>query len=353
MQNQNAKQSRWLLALAAAAAAIALAACGGGGDGSASTSSSSGSTTPSAGAPTGASSTTPTTPTTVTGTLPSPQYANTSAQLASLNLLNQYRTQCGFPALQENTVLDTAAQNHAKYEGLNGALSDDEVAGSAGFTGVTYLDRAVAVGFPSSAKGWGVGAGFATLTSGFTPAQAGQQFVYSLIAGVYHSGAVMYPVNTVGIGEFETQTNSNGTAFTNAWGSMSLLSTQTQPISNGPITFPCQGVSGVPYKSVGETPTAPNVSGSGWGTPVVVMGNPTDAIVLQSGTMTDGSGNVINLQLLTSANDTNKIVQPYEAVAYPAAALLPNTQYAVSLTGTVNGVAFSRSFTFTTGNIVG
>lgn len=345
---KNKKQKIGLSAIALVSA-LALSACGGGGDGGGST----GSTNNNSGSPGGGSSSGGSTPVAVPGTVASPQYPASSAQLAVLNTLNQYRTQCGFPALQQNTVLDQAATAHAKYEGLNNALSDNEVSGNAGFTGVTYLDRAVAAGFPSAAKGWGVGAGYAAPTNGYTPAAAGQQFVYSLIAGVYHSGAVMYPVNTIGIGEYETQTTSGSTAFTSAWGSMSLLNTQTQSISNGPITFPCQGVTGVPYKSTGETPTPPNVSGSGWGTPVVVMGNPTDTIVLQSGTMTDPSGNVITLQLLNSANDTNKIVQPYEAVAYPAAALQPNVQYSVSLTGTVNGVAFSRNFTFTTGNIVG
>lgn len=84
-----------------------------------------------------------------------------------------------------------------------------------------------------------------------------------------------------------------------------------------------------------------------------MMGDSTDTIVLQSGSMTDTSGNVLSLQLLYSANDPNKIVQAYEAVAYPASALLPNTTYTVSITGTVNGSPFSRNFSFTTGNIVG
>ncbi|CAH0444173.1 hypothetical protein LMG10661_00697 [Ralstonia syzygii subsp. syzygii] len=336
--SQSIHAAKWLTVLSVAAA---LSACGGG-DGS--TSSSTGGSSTSSGG---------TTSQTVTGTLSTPQYTNGSAQITAFNLLNQYRTQCGFPALQENTVLDQAAQAHAKYEGLNNALSDTETTGQPGFTGVSYVDRAVAAGFPSAANGSGVGAGYTTLTSSFTPVQAGQQFIYSLLAGVYHSAAVVYPVNTIGVGEYETQMTSGGVTWTQAWASMSLLNTQTQTISNGPLTFPCQGVTGVAYKSVGEIPTPPNVSTSGWGTPVAVMGNPTDTILLQSGTMTTGSGTVINLQLLNSTNDTNKILQSYSAVAYPTSPLQPNTQYSVTLTGTVNGTAFSRNFTFTTGNVVG
>lgn len=324
------------------AAVLALAACGG--DGGSSSTGSNGSGSGSSG---GGS-----TPVAVTGTLDSPQYAQSSAQLAAFNLLNQYRTQCGFPALQDNTVLDTAAQSHAKYEGLNGGLSDNEVSGNSGFTGVTYLDRAVQVGFPSTAAGWGVGAGYATLTSGFSASQAGQQFVSSLTAGVYHSGAVMYPVNTVGIGEYETQTTASGNAFTNAWASMSFLNPQTVKIANAPLTFPCQGMTGVPYGSVGETPMPPNVSGTGWGTPVVVMANPTDTVVLQAVSYTGPSG-IVAVQMLNSTTDPNKLLGQYQAVAYPTSPLQPNTMYSVSITGTVNGTAFSRNFTFTTGNVLG
>ncbi|RQQ47590.1 hypothetical protein [Burkholderia stagnalis] len=73
----------------------------------------------------------------MSGTVSTRQYASTSAQSAAFATLNSYRTQCGFPALQGNTILNHEAQNHAKYECLTGVLSDDEVSGNPGFTGVT------------------------------------------------------------------------------------------------------------------------------------------------------------------------------------------------------------------------
>jgi hypothetical protein len=266
-------------------------------------------------------------------------------------LINQQRQQCGFPALRENTDLDKAAAAHSQYEADNNVVSDTEVSGNSGFTGVSYLNRAVAAGFPSTAIGAGVSDGYAAETSGFSTAAAGQQMAYAYIGGVYHVAGVMFPVTNVGIGESETQTTINGTQFTESWGSLSLLDAQPQTLSNV-LTFPCQGVTGVPYKGQAESPTAPNVSSSGWGTPVLLMGNMTDTIVLQSGTMTDTSGNVINLQLLDSANDPNSEIKPYYGVAYPASPLAPNTTYTVSITGTVNGTALSRNFSFTTGNVV-
>ncbi|MFM0123331.1 CAP domain-containing protein [Paraburkholderia xenovorans] len=325
-------KSTFTLTSAAVAAAILLAACGGGGGGSAASPAS---------APSSASSP-------VTGTQATPQYAANSAQLAMFNQVNTYRQECGFPAVQQNTILDQAATAHATWEGLNNQVADNETAGQQGFTGVSYVDRAVHFGFPSGAIGGGVSAAYYT-TSALSETQYGQTLVNEWISTVYHSQILLTPVATMGVGEYETALNG----FPVAWGSLSLLNTSMQQLTtSGPLTFPCQGTTGVPYKAVSESPTPPNTSGP-WGTPVVVMGNATDTIVLQSGTMTDPSGNVITLQLLDSANDPNKLTQPYAAVAYPATPLAPNTTYTVSVTGTVNGATFTKPFTFTTGNIVG
>ncbi|MEM5331401.1 CAP domain-containing protein [Paraburkholderia sp. JHI2823] len=342
----NNKKNFPALTALAFAAALTLAACGGGGGGSSGGGSNN--------AASGSSGTSASSSPTVTGTQSTAQYAANSAQLAAFTLLNQYRQQCGFAPFQENTVLDTAAQNHSKYMGLNNVFSDNETSGSAGFTGATYADRATSAGFPSSIFVTGAsGGGNAVVTASFSAPVAGQQFVYGLVGGVYHAVVAAYPANIVGFGEYETQVTQGAYTYTDTFESLSFASTQTQTLSNAPLTFPCQGVTGLPYREVAEIPTAPNASASGTGTPVVVMGNATDTIVLQSATMTDTTGNTVTLQLLNSANDPNKLVSTHEAVAYPTSPLSPNTTYTVSLTGTYNGAAFSRSFSFTTGNVVG
>ncbi|MFP4896746.1 CAP domain-containing protein [Paraburkholderia sp. EG304] len=325
------------------AAVLALAACGGGGGGgdgggsssSGSSSNNGSSSTPPASTPTSANVTTP-------------QYAANSAQLAVFNTLNQQRQQCGFPAFVENTQLDQAAQAHASYMGQNGgAITDSEVAGKAGYTGVTYADRAAHFGFPGSGVyTGGASAGFYTNAT-LTEPEYGQRIAYAWMSGVYHIAVAALPVTEIGVGWNELTYNG----FPEVQSSVSIAN--LQPLAgNLPLTFPCQGTTGVPYLSGGETPMPPNTSGS-FGMPVAVVGNATDTIVLTSGTYTDTSGNVIALQVLNSASDPNQELSPFEAVAYPAAPLTANTTYSVSLTGTRNGVAFSRSFTFTTGNIVG
>ncbi|CAB3805100.1 hypothetical protein LMG28688_06112 [Paraburkholderia caffeinitolerans] len=333
------------------AAALTLAACGGGGGGGNGGSSSNNSTSGS-GSPGSGTTTSPT----VTGTQSTPQFAATSAQLAAFNLLNQYRQQCGFAELQENTVLDTAAANHAKWEGLNNTISDSEQSGQNGFTGGDYQARATSAGFPSTVSvGGASGGGNAVFPADFVAATAGQQFVYGLLGGVYHNVVVGYPANIVGFGESETQATVGSYTYTDSWQSMSFASTQATPqtTGTGPLMFPCSGATGLPYRIVAESPTPPNVSGTGWGQPVSAFGlKLTDTVTIQSATLTDTSGNVITLQVLNSTTDPNKMIPAWYATAYSTSPLTPNTTYTATVTGTYNGTPFSRSYPWSTGNIV-
>ncbi|MFX1739861.1 CAP domain-containing protein [Paraburkholderia sp. A1RI_3L] len=327
-----------LTALAIASAAV-LAACGGGG-GSSSTGSGSGSSSTGS---TPASST----QTATSANVSTPQYATTSAQLAAFNLINAQRQQCGFPTLVENTTLDQAAAAHASYMGLNGGtITDTETSGNAGFTGITYNDRAVHFGYPTGTSSIGVSGGFYTNAT-LSETQYGQQVAYDWLSGVYHMSIGVWPTTNIGIGWNETTFNG----FPEIQSSAMATTFQTMPGSM-PLTFPCQGTTGVPYSSGGELPTPPGTSGN-WGMPVAVVGNASDTIVLSAGSMTDASSHTITLQLLDSANDPNKKLPAFEAVAYPMSPLSPNTTYTVSISGTINGTSFSRTFTFTTGNIVG
>ncbi|MCC8397258.1 CAP domain-containing protein [Paraburkholderia sp. MMS20-SJTR3] len=337
-------KSTFALTSAAVAASILVAACGGGGGGGGDTNSAGAATPASAATPSSApAASTPTSANTST-----PQYAANSAQLAVFNTINQQRQQCGLPALVENTQLDQAAQAHAAYMGQNGGtITDTEVASNPGFTGATYADRATHVGFPGSQVYiGGESAGYYTNAT-LTEAAYGQAIAYAWMGGVYHIAIASWPVTEIGLGWNETTVNG----FPEIQASNSIAN--MQPLAgNLPLTFPCQGTTGVAYKTIGETPTPPNTSGA-YGAPVSVVGNAADTIVLTSGTYTDSSGNVINLQLLNSSTDTNHELPAFEAVAYPVAPLNANTTYTVSLTGTRNGTAFSRTFAFTTGNVVG
>ncbi|MDR5832402.1 CAP domain-containing protein [Caballeronia sp. LP006] len=321
-------QKYFKLSMAAIAASLLVAACGGGGG------SSNASSAPAA--------STPANPANLT----TPQYPADSFQLAAFTLLNQQRQQCGFPALQENTALDQATAAHAQYLTVNDVITDTEVAGNPGFTGATFVDRAAHFGYTSNNGSIGVSGGYYTNAT-LTDAEYGRRAIYGFLSGVYHISIAASLMNTVGIGKVAKTYNG----FPQEQFSLNLTNSQ-QLTSNAPLTFPCQGTAGVAYTSFGEIPTPPATSGN-WGTPVGVVGNPTDIITMQTGTMTDSSGHVITLQVLDSAKDPNKELLPDQGVAYPTTPLSPNSQYTVSLTGTINGVAFSRTFSFTTGDVVG
>ncbi|WP_176000802.1 CAP domain-containing protein [Burkholderia vietnamiensis] len=311
--------------------AIALAACGGGGGDAGSA--------PAAGGGSGSSGgvTPPGTP----GNVTSAQYAPGSVELAMFNQLAAYRNQCGFPAFQENTILDQAAAAHAQYMSANSVISDTEDASKSGFVGATYADRASHFGFPNPIDVGGVSNGYYT-NAALTNDQYGNALLASWLAGVYHVALATLPYKVLGIGAQSTTFSG----YPN-WAAGITFGQLSAALPNAPLTFPCEGVTGVRYQQSVENPIPPNTSGA-WGTPVSIVGNASDTVLMTSGTMTDTSGHVIALQVLDSSTDPNKLLKKFEGVAYPTTPLSPNTKYSVSLTGTINGTSFSRNFTFTT-----
>lgn len=323
------------------AAVLALAACGGGGGGSSGSSGSGSNNSAGSGSSntgTGDNGSSPS-----TGNVSTPQYASTSAQTAILETINQQRQQCGFPALTENTLLDKASQAHADYIGNNGGtITDDEVSTNPGFTGATYAARATYAGYPANTVFVAGGSAGYWTNSTLSETAYGTNIAVAWSSGVYHVGPFVWPVTQIGIGWNETTVNS----FPEAHGVVTVAN--LQPMGGSvPLMFPCDGATGVPYQVVGETPTPPNTNGT-LGPSLAVASNSSDTVVLTSGTLTDTSGNVINLQVLNSATDPNKLIQAFEARAYSATPLTPNTKYSAILSGTDNGIPFTRTGSFTT-----
>lgn len=309
--------------------AMTLTACGGGGGGSTATSSGTG---------TSSSST--------SSTLSSPQYASGSAQLAAFNQVNTMRQQCGFPALSENTLLDVAAVNHLTYMGDNKYLGHSETSGNAGYTGATPQARASAVGYTGNA-----GEVFLADTTNI----GGTLAVIGLASLPYHEDVLFSPTSDIGIG-YQSLVFGPSTTYYTLEAMLGYTGAGSQ-LSGTPLTFPCQGTTGVDYESHGAEDPTPYINGqpvnlqtNPIGTPVAIVGNLSDTIVLNSGVMTDSLGNQTSLNLLDSGNDPNQALAPYVAEAFPTSPLQPNTTYSATITGTDNGTAFSRNFSFTTGN---
>lgn len=347
MHMRSKQASRWSLTLLIASV---LSACGGGGGGSGATDSPAppppvGNPIPSPpviiGAPAGS-------------TLDTPIYSVDSAELAMFERINEFRVACGFQPYKQNTILDQSQKKHAEYIFANDrAIVDYEVPGKPGFTGVTPLDRAIPFGWPKELWVGGGNVGIYTVPAK-TDRAYGSDMADAWATGVYHQAIISAPADLAGIGLVRTEWQG----YPQLMGGVALSLSRSDAAKTGdpalmPLTFPCQGVSGIPYIGAAETPTPPNTGTSAWGTPqwgtpVTAVANLGDVIVLTSATISDAT-TIVTMNIINSANDVTTLIPPYEAVAYPKEPLQPNTNYLVNLAGTINGKAFTRSFTFTTG----
>lgn len=325
-------QIRRTAMVAALSLTTLLAACGGGGGGGGS-------------APTASTTTSPTTSTTSTGTLSTAQYPAGSAELAAFNQLNAMRQQCGFPAVNENTLLDKAANNHYTYMVDNQVTGHYEVSGNPGFTGVTPQNRATAVGYvyggdeENTSRSSNIGGNLSIIGLSSVPYHLVGLFGAYVDAGMKYGTFISGPSGSSYVYELMLGAGANPPSY-----------------SSTPMTFPCQGTTGVDFEASGPENPEPTINGTVFnvstpiGTPIAMIGNTSDTIVLTSGSLTDPSNNQIALNLLDSANDSNHEMPAYAAAAFPTSALQANTTYMATISGTINGNTFTRQFSFTTGN---
>jgi hypothetical protein len=281
----------------------------------------------------------------VPGHLDQAVYPLGSAERAAFDLINGYRQQCGFPAMDENSVLDEAARRHAHYQAVNQTMSDAEDTSAAAFLGVTGQDRAEALGWPRNVFAGSDDSTF-YMDRDFTTAQYGLEIAYGWVAAVYHAPTLFYPMHQVGIAIEQTRTRTRP----QVWASMENGQVMNRVAGDAaPLTFPCEGTRDIPYSADHEFPPPPDTHGA-FGAPVVVMGDLADHLRLDAGEMRDPDGRRIALRLLDADNDPNHIIGGFAAVAYPLAPLQPNTRYEVTISGSDNGRGFVRHFSFQTGD---
>jgi uncharacterized protein YkwD len=344
------KPAALLLALASL-----LSACGGGSDG--------GSALPAVPPAQAAAPASPNPSLIITPGAP-PTYAPGSEELAAFSLLNAERGRCGFGLLAANAPLDAAARAHADYLIINSLNSHLENASqfAEGFTGTEPAARARAQGYTDLG---GVTDEFAFFTSSRPPLSKrgiGVLGVRGLLNAPYHLNGLMSGYRDVGIAVRSKEDTGKGqegvfvqvnAAFTASAGPQLLGISDVQ-------TYPCEGTTGVNRQLTNETPnpvpgrdlrTAPLGS---TGYIAVREGN---RLTITSAAMTRAAtGEAVALRTpVTAANDPygpclTGCFGPHQAYVVPDAPLLSDTAYTVMLSGTNNGTAFSRSFTFSTGS---
>jgi uncharacterized protein YkwD len=272
---------------------------------------------------------------------------------AAFDYLNAERVKCGFSPLVRNTLIDKAAQSHATWMNTNGNYSHVETAGSAGFTGTSVGSRMSA-------------AGYNLLGSVLSAASYGEVLSYNsnqtsatnlarwLIGAPYHGAYMLggFGYNAVGLG-VNTANGNKALVMNFSWN----YDNPKQLIgANTVLTYPCQGVTTASPEAYNESPNplpATPVSTS-WGQPIYIMTQMGNSITIASATMTHVATNkaVPLYPPKTISNDVNAATELLGNWGYvlPQVPLTPNSNYAVTVTGTNNGVNFSKSFTFGTGD---
>lgn len=311
------------------AAAILVTACGGGG-----TTAATGSTpNTSPAASTAASLVTTVAPATYTGEF------NTA-----FNLINNERNQCGFGLLSQNAQMDVSAAAHARYIVTNssGATAHIEVPGQPGYTGVNPSDR-------MTVAGYSVGSSDEVVALG-----SGTTAIRTLMSGPYHLATLMGSYRDVGIGMQATNVNAMSVVVVDV-GYQRIAAPQLLA-SSDVKTYPCDGASGVkPGLTANESPSPTpgrDLGVNPVGAPIYVRVRDGNTLTITNAGMLKvaSSASVPLRAATTSANDPNKgYLLANEGYVLPESPLDPNSQYQVTITGTNNGVAFSRTFTFTTG----
>jgi len=286
-------------------------------------------------------------------TVPAPSYAANSEALAFFNAFNTVRAQLGLGLLAESVKLNTAAANHGAYQAQNLELdlfaTDSatgrpafhiESQGRPGFTGVQELDRAKYAQY----AGMYVGE-----TGSFGLGQGAVKSLNDLMSTVYHRAAFLYQ-SPRDIGVF-VGTDKNQTVIVE-------FGFETKGQFNASTYFgsyPADKQTGVPLVAASELPNPlQDVALSDYPTktsyPVNVVSVEGSTLAVSSFTVTEsGQSAPLEVRLITKERDPNKYLQGNYAFVVGRAPFKANTTYNVMFSGTVNGIAVSRSWSFSTG----
>ncbi len=350
-----------LKAAALGASCAALFACGGGGGGTTPTATTVTFTSTCAGGATKTSTVSQAdadsqcpTPSSIVGAVPASSYTAGSEELAGYSLINAERGRCGFGLLAQNTQLDASAKNSADWLQVNHYSGHVQAAGTPGFTGVTSRDRNSSAGYNSALYG-------EVLTDAVgsnTKAGSGELSVRYLLVAPYHMSTLLGDFRDVGV-SIRNATDS-GSTFGPRVISMYELGSQDSvgpqlADSSAVMTYPCDGSAGVRRALTGEDPNpvpGRDLSASPLGTSLYIAVRKGNALVISSAALIKVAGGVpVTLRpVITWNNDPHGEYRSHEAYVAADAPLDPSTAYQATITGTNNGVAFSRTFTFTTGS---
>ena len=254
---------------------------------------------------------------------------------AALNQLNYYRAKARLPAVRLDDRISKGAASHSYWwlfnlsnPSIKGLGIHKEVSGTPGYTGFTMRDRAVHFGFPSNF-------GMAEVIDHTGTPESG---VTVWIDSVYHRFPLMSPLlDAVGFGEaiggglpMETMDVS----FKNEVGDTRVM-----------VPYPADGQTEVPRQFTGNEIPDPVPGGykSPVGYPITVNFNSHVAASVSSITLKIASGAAVPYWSIapTLADENVLTILPKEP-------LKPSTTYQVHIGGQIQGIAYSKDWSFST-----
>lgn len=270
-------------------------------------------------------------------TPPGPAYGNkctgTNAnEVKATDEVAIVRGKAKLPAMNCVNGAMQAGRNHSAYIGMNGwALTHTEQMGKPGYTGVNFWDRMSYAGYSGSAA-------FEVVHSVADAHEAitGQ---YGWINTLYHRiPFVAYETLDFGFGAASGGGQCSTTDF--GRGNSSPKTALT--------TWPADGDTGIwtTFHNAWESPN-PLPSQQVAGYPITVVGGGT--LTLATHAVTTGMTPVDHI-LMNSANDPVGLIPSTQVYLIPKAVLAKNTKYTTHVTGTVGGMSFDVTFSFTTGS---
>lgn len=302
---------------------LLLAACGGGGDSNSATS---------------------------TAPPPAPPTVTSLAQQATdgFNQFNLRRQQTGLVSLARNAFVDTAAQGHSNYQALNDTITHTEIAGKPGFTGVNIgppdtdpadvTNRLSVAGYKFGAGDFAYGEVIARTSN-----TSGVNAANDLITAIFHRFVILEPMfKDAGAGA--ARSAGGATYFTTDFAVNGL----NVGLGAGKfVVYPFANQTDIPttFFSDSESPD-PVPSRNAVGFPISVHADIISTVGVTTFAVQPRGGASLPVQLLTNA--TNPETPTSAAAIVPLDVLAAGTVYDVTFSGTVDGAAASRSWSFTT-----
>jgi hypothetical protein len=240
-------------------------------------------------------------------------------------------------------------------------ISHDETMGVPGFTGVDLVARALYQGYNYMALAEILEATSWDYRSQqtFPPLEErGASSMRNLMNTVYHLSGAMYEGRDAGVGAYLKTVKINSTTWREEYRFGALVGYRhtASPFVLGAgqvVTYPCDRISNVPtsFNPANESPNPFPNSSQSVGPPIYLKVDDGQVLSIDTFNVRQG-GTLIPSLLLNNSNDPQrpKEVGVNEAFVVPSSPLTANTSYAVTVTGTVDNVAFTRSFTFSTGS---